>query len=101
MRINATRSWLIVALLTTAGLCVSGAGRADDSELDRAKASVDKAKVIIQALQPEQQQPGEPGNVFFRKSGASISYGGRPGSSVTSAIRKAADGENSLGSTSR
>lgn len=97
MKINATKTWLFVALFSTAGLCVSGAVRADDSDSDlkRANAAVDKARLMIQTIQPEQQpqslQNSPYGNNPFGRGGSTFFAGGRPGASVTSAIRKAAE----------
>jgi hypothetical protein len=93
MKVKATKSWLFVTVLSTAGLCVSGAVRADDSDLDRANDAVGKAKLMIQAAQDAQRspKPSSPyGNNPFGGGGAYF-IGTRPGTNVTSAIRKAAE----------
>jgi hypothetical protein len=98
MKTNSTNSWLFAALLSAAGLCVSGAVRADDldSQLKRANAAVDQAKLMIQ-LQAE-QQPQSPqdspyGNNPFGGGSGGVPWfsAGRPRTNVTSAIRKAAE----------
>lgn len=95
MKIKATESWLFVTLLSTAGLCLSGAARAEDSDLNRANDAVNKAKLMIQDLQSGQQpqSPQNPpyGNNPFGRGGSTFFINGRPGTSVTSAIRKAAE----------
>jgi hypothetical protein len=95
MKINATKSWLFVTLLSAAVLCTSGAVHADDSNLDRANEAVGKAKLLIQELQPGQQpqSPQNPpfGNNPFGRGGSTFFSSGRPGTNVASAIRKAAE----------
>jgi hypothetical protein len=95
MKINATKSWLFAALLSTTGLCVSGTVGADDSDLNRTNDAVGKAKLMIQLLQPEQQPQGKPNSPYsnnpFGKGGSAFFTSGNSGANVTSAIRKAAE----------
>jgi len=99
MKTNPTNSSLFAALLGAAGLCVSGAVRADDSDsqLKRANAAVEKATLMIQAAQDKQQsqlpQNSPYGNNPFGGGNSGVSWfsAGRPRTNVTSAIRKAAE----------
>jgi len=85
MKVNATKSWLFVTMLSTAGLCSSGPVGADDSDRNRIDDAVGKAKLMIQASKAEADNP-------FGRGGSSLYYwGGRPGTNVTSAIRMAAE----------
>jgi len=97
MNVNATNSWLFVTLLSTAALCASGSVRGEDTDLTRQKDAISKAKLMIQALQPE-QQPQLPQNSPYGNNpfgggsgGSSFFSAGRPRTNVTSAIRKAAE----------
>jgi hypothetical protein len=92
MKINAANSWLFVTLLSTTGLCASAAVRADD--LDRANDAVVKAEQLIQKIQGGQEiQPPQNSPLGSNPWGGKSAFfnPGRVGTSVTSAIRKAAE----------
>ena len=95
MKINAINSRLFASLLSMAGLWVSGAVRADDSDLKRTNEAVEKAGQMILSLQqgqqPQLQQNSPFGGYSWGGSGSSVFAGGHPGTNVTSAIRKAAE----------
>jgi hypothetical protein len=91
MKINATSSWIFATLLSTAGLGTLGAVRADD--LERANEAVEKAAQVLQKFQSGQGQQPAQNSPYVRSWGGQSAFfsGGRAGTNVSSAIRKAAE----------